>query len=292
MRYANLNPACQVIESSDQDSARARRCIPGTSLRAPLPASENYSKGGGAHITFHLGRCESSQNDQTSRHRLRQSKLSPGKNRDADDRPFAAGFFPVPLIQRSDSRRADRARRGSPGKRTTQRGSRPDSPQDSAPSNDEDHTPTTFAAASGRASGGRSPNAQSRPVLISGGSCTALPQTGPARGTAAAAARRCRVPRRGPGRRPRSCACRARLAGLSSLSLRGLVGGGCGAGSGSVVLSLSSVGAGELPAPELALQGPEGGERRAAGQAGCGGQDAAGGLAGGPAQAHGGGPPR
>ena len=139
MRYANLNPACQVIESGDQDSARARRCIPGTSLHAPLPASENYSKGGGAHITFHLGRCESSQNDQTSRHRLRQSKLSPGKNRDADDRPFAAGFFPVPLIQRSHSRRADRARRGTPGKRTTQRGSRPDSAQDSAPSNDEDH---------------------------------------------------------------------------------------------------------------------------------------------------------
>ena len=73
----------------------------------------------------------------------------------------------------------------------------------------------------------------------------------------------------------------AGLAGLSAVS--GLVGGGCGARS-------ASVGAGELPAAELALQGPEGRERRAAGQGDRGGQQAAGGMAGGPAQAHGGGP--
>ena len=46
-----------------------------------------------------------------------------------------------------------------------------------------------------------------------------------------------------------------------------------------------------LPAAELALDGPEGGERRHARQAGPGGQEAADGTAGGPAPAQGGDPP-
>ncbi|HEX2743556.1 MAG TPA: hypothetical protein VHN16_04040 [Streptosporangiaceae bacterium] len=46
-----------------------------------------------------------------------------------------------------------------------------------------------------------------------------------------------------------------------------------------------------LPAAELASHGPEGGERRQDGQAGRGGQEAAGGTACGPAQARGDKPP-